>query len=109
MGYLVNDRCVSTLQEAAEGACAEYPVVGLSGTDPVTASCLGVVSSGAALSIETVTGSASGVAITQSIAFGACDPLAQYADASLLWGLLVGAAALVWITKQFFWRLTANQ
>lgn len=46
---------------------------------------------------------------TVGVSYTACDPLAQYSDMTALWLLLVCAAAIVWLTKRFFWRLLANQ
>lgn len=107
MGAIYQGECFATAEAAAARFCsASFPQSRVDQAGTVSMLSCSVVDAAHVSIASSIDGVA---AVTLPVSFGECDPAERYADMSVVWGLLLGAAAVVWAVKSFVLKLVSNQ
>ncbi len=119
MGALVGGKCYATTLEANQGLCAELLRVQASANgcysystvcNSATATQLNLNRSSPAYTAAAgcPAQAATSTNFTQvSSIWPACDPLAEYTDLGVLWGLGLASLAVIWAMKSFILKLVS--
>jgi hypothetical protein len=107
MGAIYQGECFATADAAAARFCsASFPQSRIDQAGSVSMLSCSVVDAGHVSIASSVEGVA---AVALPVSFAECDPAERYTDMSLVWGLILGAAAIVWAVKSFVLKLVSNQ
>jgi hypothetical protein len=111
MGFAFRDACYATAKGAADAACAEHVFVYNSGSTVYTNTCTSATAANpSTLSIRRAqAGSNTITNQTITMQFPVCDEMERVLDLSTLWITLVGAGIVIWLAKNWMYKLLANQ
>jgi hypothetical protein len=119
MGALVGQKCYATVLEANVGFCAELlrAQASANGCYTYTTVCTAATATQLTLNRSSpaytaTTGCAAQAATSTNFtqansSWPACDPLTQYTDLGVLWGLGLASLAVIWAMKSFILKLVS--